>query len=202
MTILEDIISFTLLFISTMSPSSETSLGDFGLQENYPHVYVVAKEDLAMSVCGCPCDVGGLYVGKQNIDGVIGRTVIVGGNANGYLYLNDNWSSGLYHELIHLRQDIEGKMDFAGTLDEDELTELHVELEKEAYSEENLYRIVKGLPPHDLSKMSNHSTELTTGQAKCFEGYSPIPKEERPRLLDLIEFYDDGMIDTYRNKWQ
>lgn len=202
MTILEDIISYTLLLISMLSPPSETTIEDLHMQENYPHVYVVAADDLAMSVCGCPCDVGGLYIGKQYIDGVVGRTIVIGGTRDGKMILDDNHSSGLYHEFIHLIQDIEGKMAPAKTMDAEQLSELHIKLETEAYAKENTFRTTKGLPLHDLSAMSNHSTELTTGQARCFEGYSPIPKEDRPRLLDLIEFYDHGMIEIYRNKWK
>lgn len=202
MTVLEDLISFALVLISILSPSPEVSSDDLLKQENYPHVYVIAQEDLAMSVCGCPCGVSGLYVGVQDVDGVVGQTIIMGGTSDGYMFTSNNWTSGLFHELIHLRQNIEGKMAFTPYLNKEELAELHVELERDAYMHENIFRMVYNLPLHNPDDMANHSTELTTGQAKCFKGYTPIPKKERLNPVDLIMFYDEGIIEVYRNNWQ
>ena len=202
MTILEETIGFIMVLMSSLTPSQEVTLEELTLQENYPHVYVISQEDLALAACGCPCDVGGAYIGKANIDGVVGRTVVMGGDPDGNMITLPAWNAILFHEIDHVRQDVEGKYDFVDYMNEDEQKEHRAEMETEAYVHQNSFHMMYGLPIKDVSDHKDFSMAMAAGDAQCYPGYEPIPEEERHNIYDLIMFYDEGMIEVYRKKWQ
>lgn len=202
MTMLEDLISFIMILMSVLTPSQEVTLKELSKQENYPHVYVVSQEELAMAACGCPCDVGGAYIGIANIDGVVGHTIIMGGDPDGNMLNTPVWNAILFHEIDHVRQAVEGKYDFVEYMTEEEQKEHRAEMETEAYIHQNAFHMMYRLPPKPIDEHTAFSMAMAAGTPDCYPGYSPIPEEERHNALDLIMFYDQGMIDIYRKKWQ
>lgn len=201
MTILENIILSISMVLSVIAPSKEVSYEMQTSPEYFPHVYVIPQQELALAACGCSCNVGGVYTGFEYMDGMYAMTLIMGGTPDAKIPMDNAWNSVLFHELDHHRQQLSGRMNGSDQYDEEWLMEFRQEMEQEAYMHQNGFNLMYGLPIEDVRTRTDKSTHMSEGTAECADGSTPIAYENRPRLLDLVEFYDDGMIEVYRKNY-
>jgi len=214
MSYIETVINSLIVLLSLLSPIEDFTSEQQLAKDVFPHVYIVPQEELALSVCGCPCSIGGSYLFKRYVGGIEAHTIVMGGIDMDYHFLGHdvsvvfpdtpNWNSTLFHELQHHRQVLAYDLyELEDTIkDDDEVTKfVHQYMEEEAYMVQNEYNKMMGLPPLEIDYHTSNSMSWSAGESKCAPGVIPIPEEERFDLIDLIEFYDEGMIKVYTDKY-
>ena len=214
MSYIESIIQSLVMFLAVLSPVDGFNPEQQLEKEVYPHVYIVPREELTMAVCGCDCDIGGMYLGKRYVGGEIVHTIIMGGIERNFTFLGQNisvlfpdipqWKAVLYHELDHQRQFLSYNLEeqYSQYFGDEEVEELlHQIMEEEAYEHQNEFLMVSGLEPIKIDKSVSNSMNWSSGVNTCSPGVTPIPEDKRFNLLDLIEFYDEGMIKIYTEKY-
>lgn len=206
MTILEQIIFNVSVLLSLLAPMDNITEVETLQKDVYPHVFIIPQDELALATCGCPCDIAGAYLGKNHIAGYEAHIIIMGGvrDMDGEPMFTPNdkdWQGVLFHELDHHRQFLNGDMEIVRYAD-DEVLEFYVELMEEmTYQHQNRFLLINNVPTIDTSHGAQDSTKWASGETNCAPGFTPIPEDESHDLLNLIEFYDTGLIDVYRSKY-
>jgi len=205
MTILEEVVFLILTTLSSFSPISNLDENDFMSPLTYPHVYVIPEADFQMAACGCPCGLSGAYLGRVRIDDFMAYTIVMSGIERDeevlVPYKNPFWKSILFHETVHYRSDVKGELEYVNGLSDEDMRVKRIEYENEAYILQNGYNALNGMPLLNVDEATDHSIAQADNTNYCYPGYEPIPEEDRPNMLTLIEFYDDGMIDIYKKKY-
>jgi hypothetical protein len=206
LTILEQVIFNISVLLSFLAPIDNLTEVDTLQPDVYPHVYIVPQHELALATCGCPCEISGAYLGKQFIGGYTAHTIVMGGVVNKlgdplFTPNDKDWQGVLFHELDHHRQFLNGDMEITKDLD-DEALEFYVELmEEKTYQNQNQFLLFNRMPTMNVEDGAMESTQWAAGETVCKSGVKPIPNDEKPDILDLVEFYDMGLIEIYRNKY-
>lgn len=203
MSILEEVIFIVATVLATIS-------GDVTTEEllsplNYPHVYILPNKEFELVVCGCSCDVHGTYMGSNYIAGDYVPTIVMKGlfvkNNEVQFPNNRYWHSILFHEMVHFKQGLDGRFDLIQGLNEEDFNKAREEFENEAYVLQNIANRLWGIEEINTTEGVKNSLSVSNEKTfKCINGEIPIPKEERPNIIDLIEFYDEGMIEIYKEK--
>ena len=214
MSYIESLIQSLVMILATLSPIEGFSPEQQLESGVFPHVYIVPQEELAMVACGCPCAATGAYLGRQYVGGIESHIIVMGGIEKDFVFLEEEasvvftntpyWHAVLYHELDHHRQFLSTDFEtLAKQYEHDREVAMFVRLlmEEEAYVHHNDYHMIVGLPPLQIKGKVSDSLSYASGEKTCPPGVIPIPPEERFNILDLIEFYDEGMIKIYTDKY-
>lgn len=203
MSILEEVIFIVATLLATISGDITTE--ELLSSRNYPHVYILPEKEFELAVCGCSCDIIGTYIGTNYIDGDYVHTIVMKGFLN-----EDNeirfpntqyWNSVLFHEMVHFKQRLDGKFNLVGGLNNEDTKKARKEFETEAYVLQNIANQLWGINEIPIDYGVNNSLSTSrTHTSNCLNNEESIPSDQRPYIIDLIEFYDDGMIEIYKEK--
>jgi hypothetical protein len=202
MTLIENMVYGLVNILYLLSPVDNLTVQEQLQSEVYPHVYIVPQQELALAVCGCPCNSTGIYLGKMTIDNVTGYTIVVYGTLDGLIPLSNYWYSSLYHELVHHRQDLlynfvqyNDLMNFEKGI----RIMMHDLVEKDAYFNQNYFNFLLGIEDVRKEYITN-SVQISFNEVNCGINQK-LDEKDRPDIVDLIRKYNQSILALYRTKY-